>query len=171
MATDSIPRPSDQPNQPPPGIGKRESPAVGKHVHLRSSLVPAFHIVNVVNVVIDADGTITAPPNRFYASQALRQIVQWDITNNCNETVTVTVTDFLLKTSCSDDKGNTPVYPFNWLTSQSISLAAGQEGSIDGRVSPLYHRHNALDDCLSYTIRVTVGGSTVDYDPDGDIKP
>ena len=84
----------------------------------------------------------------------------------------MTVGDFLRRVDCSDDEGTVPVMPFLWLTSDTLTLGAREEGFIDGRVDPDYVRLNAEDeDCLSYSIKVVTSTRTIDYDPDGDIKP
>ena len=47
-----------------------------------------------------------------------------------------------------------------------------EEFVIDGRVDPDYRRLNSDDeDCVSYSIKVVDSTKTIDYDPDGDIKP
>ena len=97
----------------------------------------------------------------------------WAFTNAGNEPITVTVGDFLRRADCSDNEGSVPVMPFLWLTSDTLTLGAREEGFIERRMSILdYRRLNAEDeDCLSYSIKVVTSTRTIDYDPDGDIKP
>jgi hypothetical protein len=90
-------------------------------------------------------------------------MVLWVIGNNSGDAATVTLQDFL-----RDD--NTQVNPLNWLIAPTVQIPNGQIGLIAGIKNPNYPQR-FLVDRVKYTIRVQVGGATVDHDPDGDIKP
>jgi len=143
-----------------------------ERVHLRSDPLPELKFMTIVRVTIGPGGEIRKKPKKFYASQKGRDIVTWAFTNAGNEPITVTVGDFLRRVDCSDDEGSVPVMPFLWLNSDTLTLEPRAEGFIDGRVDPDYRRLNSDDeDCVSYSIKVVDSTKTIDYDPDGDIKP
>ena len=143
-----------------------------ERVHLRSDPFPEVKLMTIVRVTIGPGGQIHKRPKKFFASQKGRDIVTWAFKNASNEPITVTVGDFLRRADCSDDEGTVPVIPFHWLTSDTVTVGARGEEFIDGRVDPDYGRLNAEDDdCLSYSIKVVSSTGTIDYDPDGDIKP
>lgn len=147
-----------------------------KKVRLQSDPFPEVRFRTVVRITVGPDGAIDDLPKKFVAGQKGRDFVTWEITNASGQPIAVTVSDFLRRAKHSDDVGRLVVNPFVWLNSDTVTLQDGEEGFIDGRINAAYERHDRVFDSLSYSIivesRATTGAfETIDYDPDGDIKP
>jgi hypothetical protein len=115
-------------------------------------------------------------PARFFISQRFQEIVVWIVTNNSGQPISVTLTDFLLKSGMGAPKGTTPIRCMRWLAGDTVQVDAGRVGHLSAIIDPGY-RMNDLLDHVSYTIQVrsqappAAAFADVDYDPDGDIKP
>ena len=125
---------------------------------------------------VGQNGLIANAPTKFQVFPGDNII--WAIGNTSGQPITVTLMDFFRKTSDGDDKGdpNDPVMPFNWLVSNILQLEDKQQGFIVAARDPAYRVRGFFHDALSYTIRVESRApsnpfDSIDYDPDGDIKP
>jgi hypothetical protein len=131
---------------------------------------------NLIGVAIGANGAITNPPTRFAAHPD--DIVVWAIGNTSGQPITVTLFEFDRKKSDGDDKGdpNDGVMPFNWLVSNIVQIEDQALGLIAAQRDPNFKIKGVFHDRVSYTIRVESRAAvnpfpSIDYDPDGDIKP
>ena len=138
--------------------------------HLRSKPALLFQPLTVA-FTVEAHGDIKEAPRKFLAGKD--EIVTWIVGNASGEKIKVSLSKFLRRKHHTDETGdpNDEVKPCIWIGSDAVTLEAGQTGIIAGRVDPNYDIKGFFDH-LSYTIRVA-GQSfgTIDYDPDGDIKP
>jgi hypothetical protein len=137
--------------------------------HLRSREALLFQSLTI-GFSVEAAGSITDAPSKFAAGP--NEIVTWVVGNASGEPITVSLTKFLRKKKHNDQTGdpNDQVAPFRWLGSNTVRLDRGQTGIIAGRMDPNYTRRDFFDH-LSYTIQVDGPFGTIEYDPDGDIKP
>lgn len=144
-------------------------PPVQQMVHLRSKDALLLHPLTV-GFSVGANGDIAEAPRKFMAGPD--EIVQWVVGNASGVQVTVSLITFLRRRKHTDETGDPgdPVTPFLWLGSNGVTLQPGETKLIAGRRDPSYPKRD-LFDSLSYTIRVEGPFGTIDYDPDGDIKP
>jgi hypothetical protein len=120
---------------------------------------------------VSSAGEIQDGPGRFLAAK--NEVVTWVVTNKGQQPITVGILTFLRKKHLFDAHGDNqdPVDDyFDWPVNNPVTVGGGQIGYLYARITK--KPKHALGDHLSYTIRVA-GQSfgTIDYDPDGDIKP
>lgn len=144
-------------------------PLVQQLVHLRSKDASVVHPLTV-GFSVGTAGDIAEAPRKFIAGAD--EIVTWLVGNASGVDVTVSLITFLRRRKHTDATGDPadPVTPFLWLGSNSVTLQPGDTKLIAGRRDPAYPKRDFFDN-VSYTIRVEGPFGTIDYDPDGDIKP
>ena len=137
--------------------------------HLRSKDALLFQTLTI-GFTVQQNGDINDAPRKFVAGPD--EIVTWLIGNAGGQSIRVTLKQFLRKKKHTDSTGDPAdrVEPFIWYGSPSVTVSANQAGIIAGRRDPAYHRRDLVD-VLSYTIQVDGPFGTIEYDPDGDIKP
>src|SRR5262245_14889342 len=137
--------------------------------HLRSKDALLFQGLTV-GFRVEANGDIKEAPRKFAAGPD--EIVTWIVGNAGGQPIEVTLKKFLRKKKHDDPTGDPKdqVEPFIWYGSEAVTVGGNQAGIIAGRRDPAYKRRDFVD-VLSYTIQVDGPFGSIEYDPDGDIKP
>ncbi len=120
----------------------------------------------VPRFTIGRDGAVGRGPGRFLAGP--QEVLNWVIANHSHEPVTVTLVDFLRRNAVDPTVKTRADAWFEWLRTNSITLAHGQTGSIYAKIAlPPFDGIDSIE----YTIQVRGTTFAIDYDPDGEIKP